>query len=171
MSAAPGLTCPASLAARGFSLRDESEADLPGARDYYAALRAPEFALLPLPEAQKRALLDQQFAFQRAHYLAAFAAARFLLLVDPQAISGRLCVARDGDALRLVDISIREDLRGQGFGTALLRGLITVAEIEGLALRLQVDKSNPARALYERMGFSIVGDAGLGWEMLRPPVA
>jgi ribosomal protein S18 acetylase RimI-like enzyme len=55
-----------------------------------------------------------------------------------------------------VTIGVRPGLRGQGIGQKLLRALIAEAERRGLCLCLSVRTWNPARHLYERLGFQIV---------------
>ena len=69
-----------------------------------------------------------------------------LVLLDDAPRKGELLM--DG-------IAVRDDQRGKGIGTALLRTLFEVARANGLgSLRLSVVDTNPrARALYEREGF------------------
>jgi ribosomal protein S18 acetylase RimI-like enzyme len=56
-----------------------------------------------------------------------------------------------------VTIGVSEGFRGQGVGEGLLRALIAEAEKRGLAaLCLNVRHDNPARRLYERVGFRVV---------------
>jgi ribosomal protein S18 acetylase RimI-like enzyme len=53
-----------------------------------------------------------------------------------------------------LSIGVAPDLRGQGVGTALLLALMAAARADGYThLSLSVDRQNPARALYERLGF------------------
>ncbi|HLV99508.1 MAG TPA: GNAT family N-acetyltransferase [Ktedonobacterales bacterium] len=53
-------------------------------------------------------------------------------------------------------IAVLPESRGQGIGTQLLTHLLKTASQVYPAVVLSVRKSNPARALYERMGFEIV---------------
>jgi ribosomal protein S18 acetylase RimI-like enzyme len=56
-------------------------------------------------------------------------------------------------------IGTRDDARSQGIGRALLQALMELAQSEGYtALSLSVDRNNPARHLYARLGFH---DAGI----------
>ncbi len=55
-----------------------------------------------------------------------------------------------------ISIGVREDGRGQGAGEMLLRALIVEATSRGLRLCLNVRSTNPARHLYERLGFRVV---------------
>lgn len=58
-------------------------------------------------------------------------------------------------------IGVRDDVRGQGIGHALLQALIELAQSqEYAALSLSVDRNNPARRLYERCGFRDAGISG-----------
>jgi GNAT superfamily N-acetyltransferase len=55
-----------------------------------------------------------------------------------------------------VSIGVKELARGQGVGEMLLRSLIAEATGRGLRLCLNIRSTNPARRLYERVGFQVV---------------
>jgi GNAT superfamily N-acetyltransferase len=55
-----------------------------------------------------------------------------------------------------ISIGVRELARGQGVGEILLRTLIAEARGRGLRLCLNIRSTNPARRLYERVGFKVV---------------
>jgi ribosomal protein S18 acetylase RimI-like enzyme len=52
-----------------------------------------------------------------------------------------------------VSIGVKPNARGQGVGGKLMRALIGEAARRGLGLNLSVRSENPARRLYERLGF------------------
>jgi len=52
-----------------------------------------------------------------------------------------------------VSIGVKANVRGQGVGEKLMRALIGEATRRGLGLCLSVRSENPARRLYERLGF------------------
>ena len=52
-----------------------------------------------------------------------------------------------------VSIGVKPNARGQGVGEKLMRALIGEAARRGLGLNLSVRSENPARRLYERLGF------------------
>jgi len=56
-----------------------------------------------------------------------------------------------------VTIGVAPQVRGQGVGGRLLDALMTEAVRRGVGLCLNVRHDNPARRLYERMGFRLVG--------------
>jgi ribosomal protein S18 acetylase RimI-like enzyme len=72
---------------------------------------------------------------------------------------GLLDVETGDGELFLSEIWIAPDQQGHGVGSQLVRDLQLRAEAEGLDVTLQVLKLNErARALYERLGFTIVGE-------------
>jgi ribosomal protein S18 acetylase RimI-like enzyme len=95
-----------------------------------------------------------QWMAQRNGYRMRFPNAEHqLVLVDGRQV-GRLWVSREHGELRLVDLSLLPAHRGAGIGTALLRALQEEAALAGKPLRLSVGRDNPARRLYERLGFT-----------------
>jgi ribosomal protein S18 acetylase RimI-like enzyme len=59
--------------------------------------------------------------------------------------------------------------RRQGIGRALLKELITRARVDRFpCLSLSVSPVNPARALYESLGFQKVGESGTSWTFQLP---
>lgn len=58
-------------------------------------------------------------------------------------------------ALFIADIAIAPEHQGRGIGARLLRGVLAEADRGGLPVRLQVLRTNPARRLYERHGFTV----------------
>ena len=75
-----------------------------------------------------------------------------------------------------VSIGIKPSARGQGVGENLMRALIGEAARRGLGLCLSVRSENPARRLYERLGFrdipgsdvlNCAGGTSIGMELKR----
>ena len=131
----------------------------------YATTRADELALLNWDQAQKDAFLAMQFTAQHRHYHTYYAGADFqLVLLNGQPV-GRLYVARQADDILLIDIALLPDYRNTGIGTFLLTGLLVEARQASKPVRLHVEPSNPARRLYERLGFTRIAEHGLYWLM------
>ena len=64
-------------------------------------------------------------------------------------------------------IAVVKEWRGRSIGTTLLKELMSTARTRGCSgLSLSVSAANPARRLYQRCGFSKVGEAGSSWTML-----
>ena len=67
-------------------------------------------------------------------------------------------VRRHPDALELVRLYLMPDAQGQGVGTHVVRSLLDDATRVALPVRLRVMKTNPARRLYERLGFVVTAE-------------
>lgn len=93
-----------------------------------------------------------------------------VILVDGQA-SGLLKVARDGTCWDLIQIQIVPELQGRGLGAWLIRGVVAQAQRAGASLKLDVLKANPARRLYEKLGFVVVAEKPRAFDMLLSPDA
>jgi ribosomal protein S18 acetylase RimI-like enzyme len=67
-------------------------------------------------------------------------------------------------AIPELGIGVLATHRRRGVGRLLMQELIAIARSEGWpALSLSVAPSNPARVLYEALGFERVGEAGTSW--------
>lgn len=65
--------------------------------------------------------------------------------------------------LFLERIYILPEWQGRGIGTRILRRLQRQAAAEALPLQLHCLKVNPARSLYERLGWRVVGENEVSW--------
>jgi ribosomal protein S18 acetylase RimI-like enzyme len=155
--------------AAAISLRDATAADLPFLLELFASVRTPELAASGWTEAEKRTFCDRQYALQDRHYREHFAGARCLVVQAGSTPVGRLYRAAVGDNLYVLDIALVSQARGQGIGTTLMRDLCAEADRGGLTTILHVEPANPAKRLYERLGFVAGATAGVYCEMRRAP--
>lgn len=81
--------------------------------------------------------------------------------------AGLLKVVREGGCWEIVQIQLDPALQGQGVGRRLLQELIDEADAAGAGLRLKVLLNNPARQLYQRLGFAVTGIDGAEYRMER----
>ncbi|WP_197081520.1 N-acetyltransferase [Chromobacterium sp. LK1] len=75
------------------------------------------------------------------------------IIMEGERDIGLLKVARRLPAWQLIQLQLLPDRQGRGLGAQLLRGLQREAEQAGAALELSVLERNPARRLYQRLGF------------------
>jgi ribosomal protein S18 acetylase RimI-like enzyme len=87
-----------------------------------------------------------------------------VVLVDG-AVSGYLDVEDEGEFVALNNIRVAPSLQGRGLGGALVRRVI--AEAAPRAVQLGVLRVNPARQLYERLGFRVVEQTTTHFRMRR----
>ena len=144
----------------GVRLRPVQAGDLPFLRRVYADSRATELLPLPWSDAQKAAFLDMQFDAQKAHYEAHYPDCSFSVIERDGTPIGRLYVDR-GDDIRIIDIALLAHCQKQGLGTALLQSLIEEARTSARSVSIHVEHNNPARHLYDRLGFRHVDSNGI----------
>lgn len=92
-----------------------------------------------------------------------------LILDGHDAPVGWLQVTEQPDALMLSQIHLIPAARGRGIGTALLRDLLARGTRESRPVILWVLRNNPARRLYERLGFRLVGQEAYKLKMAWMP--
>lgn len=142
------------LSVRGLRLRPALDADTPFERALFETARRDAAILAAWPEAVRRLFLDQQFHFQTIHYARVYRDADRLVVVADGAPIGRLIVCRAPAQWYLVDIALLPAWRGHGIGTLLVQMIQQGARRAGArGVELTVDFQNPARKLYERLGF------------------
>ncbi|WP_341501778.1 GNAT family N-acetyltransferase [Gallaecimonas sp. GXIMD4217] len=154
------------------TLRPHRQADLPFLRRLYASTREAELAPLGWRHEQRQAFCAAQFEAQYHHYRQYYCPDRFDLICHQGQPIGRLFVDVWPGEIRVVDISLLPDFRGQGIGAHLLERLYREACTSGRSLSIHVERNNPARRLYERLGFQLKTQTDeLYLLMERPPLA
>ncbi len=149
------------LNADPLQLRTISETDIPFLNRLYASTRAEEMALVPWSEDEKSTFLDQQFQAQHLFYQQQFPRAKFdLVLTDNEPI-GRLYVDSREDEIRLIDIALMPEYRGNGIGGKLMNQVLEQAKGESKPVRIHVEHNNPAMRLYLRLGFEQIDTNGV----------
>lgn len=124
-------------------------------------------ALPDISESQRRPLIEMQLRAQSQQYQSDWPdSSNFLIMAEADRV-GRITLCEAAQHYQLVDISILPLFRNAGFGTQVLRQLISRTDAQSKDLQLSVMKSNPALALYSRLGFEIVTDGGVYVEMKR----
>lgn len=116
----------------------------------------PHLLQIPMPADFVEALIEQQYEAQKKSYDRQFPGGGHFLILRQQEPIGRLMLHADNKqaSLRLVDISLLPQFCGQGYGSALLWALQSLAQKKKWQLVLSVDHQNwRARKLYGSLGF------------------
>ena len=142
-------------------LRPATEADRDFLLSVYASTREDELARVDWEEGAREAFLEHQFSAQDSHYRANYPGATFDVIEVDGEPAGRLYVHRGAEEIRIMDIALAPAFRGQGIGTELLRELMSEAAASARSLSIHVEMNNPARRLYERLGFEPAGEHGI----------
>jgi GNAT superfamily N-acetyltransferase len=125
--------------------------------------------VVPWDAATKEAFLRMQFAGQDSYYHATFPSASYDLIVSGTDVLGRLYVDRGETAWLVIDLALLPEHRGKGIGTRLLTDVLACAGAAAKPVRLHVEGFNPARRLYDRLGFHQVADQGVYLLLEREP--
>jgi ribosomal protein S18 acetylase RimI-like enzyme len=135
------------------TLRPAITEDTPFCLRVYASTRADEMALVNWSIEQKDAFLLMQFRAQTEHYRLHYPTAEYQIIELGRTPIGRLITDRRPDEILLMDIALLPQYRRAGIGSQLLKDLMNEAEKKGVPLVLHVEFFNPAKHLYERLGF------------------
>lgn len=119
----------------------------PGDGDFFFSTREAAFrvyveAIWGWDDVQQRAAANRDFAELPVQ------------IVESDGVGiGYLCLVRRADIDLLDEIALLREWRGRGIGSSLVRDAMASAASRGVAIHLSVLFNNPARNLYDRMGF------------------
>jgi GNAT superfamily N-acetyltransferase len=147
------------------ALRPVSEADDAFLYSVYAGTRAEEMARVPWTPEQKEAFLRMQFTAQKQHYAAEFPHAQHDLILLDDAPVGRLYLARNADALHILDITVLLDRRNAGIGSAMLGRIQREAAGSAVPVTIYVENFNPSLRFFSRLGFQPAEEKGFHYLM------
>jgi ribosomal protein S18 acetylase RimI-like enzyme len=134
------------------SFRPARDGDEPFLDALYEGTRREEVLAWGVDAAFAHTFLTDQARVQRRAYAMQYPAAEHRILLVQDAPAGRLIIDRGAD-WALIDISVLPALRGKGLATWALRPLLDEASAADRVVQLLVAPTNPARRLYERLGF------------------
>ena len=78
---------------------------------------------------------------------------------------GMFKVKRDRDSWEIIQIQLLPNYQHMGIGTKLIQNLQEEASRQGIAVFLSVLKVNPAKRLYERLGFKVIQEKDKSYTM------
>jgi ribosomal protein S18 acetylase RimI-like enzyme len=139
--------------ASSISLRTVVQSDTPSLQAMYNDSRAKEMQHFPFTGEQAAQFLQMQFAAQHQHYRSHYPNASYDCVLLGTEIIGRLYVNRENDDIQLIDILLFSSHCNQGIGSYLLNQLIIEANDSNRRITAHVEFTNPARHLYQRLGF------------------
>lgn len=149
--------------------RPVQEDDLPFLLIVYGSTRAEEMAQLPWSDDQKSAFLKSQLESQQTYYAQVFPSAdREVLLVDGEP-AGRFYVDRGEDEIHVIDIALLPPFRNRGIGSRLLGEILAEGARTGVKVTIYVEKNNPAKRLYQRLGFEVIDQDDVYYLLAKDP--
>lgn len=131
----------------------------------YASTREDELKRTAWTDEEKDAFIRMQFDAQTTYYRQVYPQMEYSIILHDAADAGRLIVAELADEYRIVDIGLMPAHRNAKIGTSLINELFDRARKAGKAVRIHVEVFNPAKHLYERLGFREIEDKGVYLKM------
>jgi len=143
------------------ALRPATEADRDFLVRVYGSTRDEELSQVAWADGQREAFVRMQFDAQDADYHAANPCGTYDVIEVGGRPAGRLYVDRRPGDIRIVDIALLPEFRGQGVGAHLIGQLMREASASGRTLSIHVEIHNRAAGLYGRLGFAVVAEQGI----------
>ena len=110
-----------------------------------AALRAYVEQTSGWDDAEQRVIADKEFADLP-----------FAVVEEGERTVGYVCVIHRSECDFIEEIALLPEAQGRGIGTQLLLDILLAAQRRGVPVRLSVFVTNPAQALYARLGFEVL---------------
>lgn len=110
-----------------------------------AALRAYVEQTTGWDDAEQRVIADKEFG-----------ELPYAVVEEDGRPVGYVCVIHERECDFVEEIALLPEAQGRGIGTRLLLDVLEAARQRGVPVRLSVFLSNPARALYARLGFTVL---------------
>jgi ribosomal protein S18 acetylase RimI-like enzyme len=147
--------------ATDIQLRPASSGDEEFLLQLYLATPPIEAASWNMDATAREQLLWMQFRGRAQTYTAQYPDAEDWIIclseeTDIQIRVGRHLVLRQQDSILGIDLAVLPGYQRQGIGSRVLREIQRQCAADGLSFRLQVLHTNPAKRLYDRLGFRIV---------------
>ncbi|GAB3181255.1 GNAT family N-acetyltransferase [Telluribacter humicola] len=149
------------ISEQSVKLRPITENDKEVLSRIYASTREEEMKRVPQwSAAMVKAFLEQQFDAQHDYYQKNYVGANFWIIEKDGQVVGRLYVQENfqNREVRIIDIALLPTWRNQGIGAAILNDVMKEATRLQRPLTIHVESFNPAKSLYERLGFRKVSE-------------
>jgi ribosomal protein S18 acetylase RimI-like enzyme len=139
------------------SLRPATPDDEVFVRQLVIAAIAAELAAWAWPEQMRDSLLDLQYKVRQQGIAGNYPSADSSIVLREDQPVGRTVVMRSEQEIHLVDIAVMAEHQSVGIGTAVFAKLFEESDLTCRPVRLNVNVTNRAVRLYERIGFQRVG--------------
>lgn len=143
------------------SLRPIRDEDLSILSEIYGSTREKELKQVDFwTSEQKEAFILQQFMAQHEYYQKNYVGASFYVIQQDNVVIGRLYIHQDfqNQGVRIIDIAILPNWQSKGIGKGILVDILKSAEKIESPVSIHVESFNPAKQLYERLGFKKISE-------------
>lgn len=143
--------------------------DDPFLYEVYASTRFEEVSSWGWGDAAIHSFLTMQWSMQTRSYKLQYPDSDIYLVSYEGRNIGRLMVQRTPERVCLIDIALLQGSRNRGIGSQLIQRLQQEASAQNQEIVLHVTSNNPARRLYERLGFQIQEIQDVYWKLIWKP--
>lgn len=141
----------------GLQLRPASPQDREFLYQVFCSTR-PDVVHAPLPVQEIERLLQMQFWAQHTDYQSNYSNAQYSLVLFNGVKIGRIYIDRRINEIRILDIALLHDYRGQGLGSKLVSEIIEEARAAEKPVRIHVELGSREIKFYERLNFKTIGE-------------
>ena len=135
------------------SQRRYNNSDLAFLETLYGSTREYELSKAVFTPSEKTAFISQQFSAQTLHYTQNYCTNDFNIVEVDGVPAGRLFIDYWDREIRIVDIALLPQFQQSGLGSYLIKEVFKTAYQSNKPVTIHVEFQNPARILYERLGF------------------
>lgn len=139
--------------------------DLPFIEKVYRSTREDELKKTNWTDDQKERFVIMQSMAQTAEYQKKYPGAEHQIIFYKNKPAGRLFTWESGAQFHLIDITILPEFKNKGIGSSVLKGLIMKTVQQKKRFTLFVARDNPAKRLYEKLGFKTIASLDTREEM------
>lgn len=160
---------------RLISLRPITDEDVSFLCKVYGSTREKELRQVEYwTEVQKQEFINQQFAAQHEYYQKNYIGGDFYVIEFKKEDIGRLYIHGNfqNAGIRIIDIAILPNWQNQAIGSSLLKDILLIAENTNRHVSIHVESFNPAKKLYEKLGFKKISETNGVYHLMewRAPV-
>ena len=149
------------LTNKSLNLRPIQDEDLVVLNEIYGSTREEELKQLQdWSNEQKQSFLAQQFLAQHIYYQKSYVGGAFYMIEKNKENIGRLYIHENfqENCVRIIDIALLPKWQKQGIGKSILEDILQKAKEIDRPVTIHVESFNPAKHLYERLGFKKISE-------------
>jgi ribosomal protein S18 acetylase RimI-like enzyme len=149
------------LSDKTLSLRPIQDEDLVVLNEIYGSTREEELKQVThWSDQDKQGFIQQQFMAQHEYYQKNYIGAGFYLIFKNETPIGRLYIHENyqENGVRIIDIALLPNWQKKGIGKSILEDIVAKGNSLKRNVSIHVEAFNPARHLYERLGFEKISE-------------
>ncbi len=150
------------------SLRPATQEDEEFLLHLYTVNRLDEMRMTGWDDARIETFLQAQYSTRKAQYEARYPHAQNWIILSDNERVGRHLIQPDPRLWAFIDVAVLPSFRKRGIGTFVFKLHLHQSVESGASVGLYVLIDNPAKRIYERLGFIVTGQDGVYCEMLYP---